>query len=392
MFRLFLKQKMVWLGLLGIAVAVAIFTFAFMGSTTNPVPKDLPIAMVVEDAGSKTPDNKLINLGKRIEKSLGSMGELPVKWGIEASEEDARQKMDERKYYATIVLPEDLTANVMSLPTEKANIPEVKILINEGMNYTGATASKQMLEGIIMKMNNQVQQMMYAQIGKQTNVITINQAKLLANPIRTEEERMNKVGERSGNGNLPTMLTQTLWLTTFISSMILFVAMRKITHTKPRLSSIAAQLVTGLLFVGVISAVMLTIATSVLNANITDVLSLSVFVFFVGYMFFLLQNALLNWIGFAAAPIFLLLFFFSMPILSLPKEFLPSLTNDLLYSWVPFRFSVDGMRSLLFFDGYHIGTPGSVLGLIGIGSLLVMVASVLKPSKLSVKKQVTVDN
>ncbi len=48
----FFKQKMVLGGLLGIMAADIIASFAFMGSTVNPVPKDLPIAMVIQDTGA----------------------------------------------------------------------------------------------------------------------------------------------------------------------------------------------------------------------------------------------------------------------------------------------------------------------------------------------------
>ncbi|WHY79902.1 hypothetical protein QNH20_12465 [Neobacillus sp. WH10] len=51
----FFKQKMVLGGLLGIMAAVIIASFAFMGSTVDPVPKDLPIGMVIQNIGVNLP-------------------------------------------------------------------------------------------------------------------------------------------------------------------------------------------------------------------------------------------------------------------------------------------------------------------------------------------------
>ncbi|MGN4426341.1 hypothetical protein ACTFQN_21550 [Bacillus cereus group sp. MYBK30-1] len=48
--------------------AVIIASFAFMDSTVNPVPKDLPITMVIQDTGADLPGPGIINLGDKIKE------------------------------------------------------------------------------------------------------------------------------------------------------------------------------------------------------------------------------------------------------------------------------------------------------------------------------------
>jgi uncharacterized phage infection (PIP) family protein YhgE len=112
----------------------------------------------------------------------------------------------------------------------------------------------------------------------------------------------------------------------------------------------------GAIFVTAVTSIVMGLAMNILDVNIPDTGETFLFMLFTGYMFYLLQNAILNWLGFAGAPLFILLFFFSSPILSFPVEFMSDVTRDWLYSWIPFKYSVEGFRSIFFFGGYNIGT------------------------------------
>jgi hypothetical protein len=109
--------------------------------------------------------------------------------------------------------------------------------------------------------------------------------------------------------------------------------------------------------------------------------------FYIGLCFFFLQNALLNWIGYPAAPLFILLFFFSMPILTLAPEMLPVLTRDWLYSWVPFRYSLENFKDILFFGRDIFENGIGTIGVIGLSSLVIMFLAVLKPVKKAEEKE-----
>lgn len=92
-----------------------------------------------------------------------------------------------------------------------------------------------------------------------------------------------------------------------------------------------------------------------------------------------LQTALLNWIGFPAMALLVLLLFFSMPLLNVAPEFMPQATQDWLYSWTPFRYAASGVRNLMYFGGEHgMSLPYGVMWGIAGGGLAAILASALR--------------
>ncbi|MGM7680927.1 hypothetical protein ACSVDA_02110 [Cytobacillus sp. Hm23] len=77
-------------------------------------------------------------------------------------------------------------------------------------------------------------------------------------------------------------------------------------------------------------------------------------------------------------PILILLFFFSLPILSVAPELLPVVTINWLYSWVPFRFIVESFKDILFFGKKSFDHGLGILGWSGVVSLMLMFLAVLK--------------
>lgn len=376
----FFRNKFLWIGLGGIALLTTIFTFAFMGSTVNPKPKDLPIAIVAEDAGVTLPNGHKINISKALVEQLKKNDPKEVEWAF-VSEEDALEAMNEKEIYATILLPKDLSQNIFSLLTETPNTPTASITINEGLNQTGANVAAQLSNGVVTNLNTQVQAQLYTQIEEMKIPISVDLAKSLANPITIKTEKVNAVAENNANGNTPALFTQLLWITTFFSSMVLYTLLKKSSDGKWTAKTVARQIVAGLVYVSAISAIILFFATQVLDVTVPHSGELFLLLMFIGLCFFFLQNAVLNWIGYPAAPLFILLLFFSMPILTIAPEMLPQITMDYLYSWIPFRFSIDQLKDFLFFDKAVFANGIGTLGVIGIVSFLVMSLAIFKPTK-----------
>lgn len=382
------RNKLFWGGLVGMILIVTIFTFAFMGSTINPTPKDLPIVFVSLDKGVELPNKTELNFGEQLQTTLQQNTQLPIRWAKAKDKKEVIQGMKEKRYYGAIILSEDFTSNIASLTTSTPQKPKLELLINQGMNHTAATAVNQMLDKIVNNVSTQIQGRSYQQLAAQKVSLTVAQAQMLANPLEVKTELQNKVGTYTGNGNLPVLFTQILWITTFISSMLCFTMIRKATEGQVSIGSVLTQLVGGILFVGVISSLSLLIATKVLDANVADVTATLGYLFFTGMMFFLIQSSILNWLGLVGAPLMILLFFFSMPVLSLPPEFLSSVTHEALYDWNPLKFAVEGFRSIFFFGSYQLQEMIQTLGWIGFGAGLLFVMSPLRFRKAPKEKRV----
>ncbi|WLD94370.1 YhgE/Pip domain-containing protein [Alkalihalobacillus sp. AL-G] len=391
MIKSLFKQKLFWGGFVGILLAVFIFTFAFMGSTVNPTLKEMPLAVVVQDEGVPLPNGQQINFGRILKDQIKQSENQSADWTFLNSRDEAVEAMNEKKYYATIVLPSDLSQNIFSLLKENPKKAEVEVLINEGMSLTGANLAGQITNGILSNLNQKVQQNLYEQVGTQQKTLSIDQSKLLAQPVHVTTEKLNKIASHTANGNAPALFTQILWLTTFISSMIIFTIIKKLGSGKWNFTSIVSQLLAGLIFVTTICSLVFWLTNGVLNVSIPNGGEMFLLLLFMGIMFFFIQSGLLNWLGYAAAPLFVLLFFFSMPILTLPPELLPDVTKVWLYSWVPFRFSVEVFRNSLFFEGNTVANGIRIVGYTGLAGLTLMLSAMLKPKKKGEKQQSVIE-
>jgi hypothetical protein len=136
---------------------------------------------------------------------------------------------------------------------------------------------------------------------------------------------------------------------------------------------------------GFVSGFLVWMASSWYGMELVNADSLWMFMWLAGSAFFLLQSTLINWLGFPAMGIMVLLMFFSMPLLNMAPEFLPKATQDWLYSWTPLRYAASGLRNVMYFDGVApSATNTTVLWSVSGGFLVLLLASALRGSKPSV--------
>jgi hypothetical protein len=68
----------------------------------------------------------------------------------------------------------------------------------------------------------------------------------------------------------------------------------------------------------------------------------------VGTAFALLQAGVLRWLGLAGMAVLAPLYLMAPAVAGMPPELLNPVYRALLWSWTPFRFTAEGLRSLLF--------------------------------------------
>ncbi|MFP3513797.1 hypothetical protein SB775_30320, partial [Peribacillus sp. SIMBA_075] len=84
-----------------------------------------------------------------IKKKILQNKQSQVKWTFLQTQEEVLQGMKDKKYYAAIMFPPEMSQKLISLTTPKGEQPEVQVLVNQGMNYTAATVSSQMIDKFI---------------------------------------------------------------------------------------------------------------------------------------------------------------------------------------------------------------------------------------------------
>lgn len=382
-----------------IALAV-IFIFSLtLFPSVQPKPKNLPIAIVNEDQGVELPNQPKLNMGETIVDTIKNTSETSteedpaVKWVEVGDMEEVQNGLDHQKYYAALVIPKDFSIKQASLRTPTPSSPEVKILINQGMNTTASTIAGQILNGVVDNMNNTVRSQLLEGFEEQGVTLTGEQVFKFITPITKTVTNVNEIGENSANGNAPVSMFQPLWMACMISAAVIFLAVSKkeISTRKENLVSKIGQIIIGGVIALVIGFGFTWIAEEMVGLNIPNFMNAALFLTITAYSFYLMISAVLSLLGIRALAVFALLLFFGAPLLAMAPEMMSPFYRDWIYSWLPMRFMVEGLRKLFFFgEGFTWNSPVSVLVWIGGVSILVILGTSLKRvsfSKVKIEKE-----
>lgn len=370
-----------------IAFAV-IFIFSLtLFPLVQPQPKNLPIAIVNEDEGMEMPNQSKVNMGEKIVKSIqessaSTTDEDPaVKWVEVKNTEEVQKGLDNQAYYAALIILKEFSAKQASLQTTTPSSPEVEILINQGMNTAASTAAAQILTGIVDYLNNNVRNQLLEGFENQGTTLTTEQVSSLVTPITIKATNVNEIGDNSANGNSPVSLFQPLWMASIASAAIIFMAVRKmpINTRKENFMIKIGQILIGAIIAIVIGFGFTWIAEGMVGLTIPNYMDTALFLTIASLSFFLMVSVVLSLVGFKGISIFVLLLFFGAPLLSLAPEMMSQFYQDWIYSWLPMRFMVQGLRELFFFGkGLSWNTSVSVLVWIAVGGIFVILGSAIR--------------
>lgn len=380
-----LKQKMTWLGVAIVLVVLVVFGAAMMGSVLGSKPKELPVALVVLDRPARLPNGGTLAAGETIRDQMLSNRALPFAWHVVNSEAKAREGLDNREYYGALVLPADLSSGMLSLATPSPIHPKVKIIANEGMNAQASTVVRQVLGQAMNLISRELAQQLLGQVGQQTEQVPVETAKAFMAPMNVQEEVVHPPGANHASGNAPGLLIQIMWIGSLVTGVVMFLTSRKAVASGSRRWTVSTlQAIAGLVIAGIASGFTLWMASSWYGMELANAGEIWLFLWLAGSAFFLLQSSLLNWIGFPAMPLLVLLMFFSLPLLNMAPEFLSQVTREWIYSWTPFRFAAEGLREAMYFGG--LGAASSnvfVLWGVAGGFLALLLASGWKANHAS---------
>ncbi|MFD2331053.1 YhgE/Pip domain-containing protein [Cohnella sp. GCM10020058] len=371
------KQKIVWIGTLIVLIVLVVFGAAMMGSVLGAKPKDVPVALVVLDQPAGLPSGGTLAVGEMLKQKLTSNAQLPIAWTVVGSEAEARKGLDDRQYYGALVVPADLSSGVASLAGAAPKPATVKIIANDGWNTQAATVVKQGLAQAMRLAGAELSKTMLEQIGAQTQQVSVTTATALLSPIVVQEETMHAVGVNNASGNAPGLLTQIMWMGSLVSALILFFAGgAAIKKGSRRPAAIVWQSVAGIVLTGLASAFLVWEASAWYGMELAEATQTWLFLWLAGAAFYMIQSALLNWIGMPAMAILVLLMFFSMPMLNMAPEFLTAASRDWIYAWTPLRFAAVGLREVMYFGGLDaVSSNAAVLWSVGGGFLLLLIGA-----------------
>lgn len=386
------KNKLLLLSPVIALLVVFIFSLTLF-PTVQPQPNNLPIAIVNEDQGVEIPNQPKMNMGQTIvdnmKKTSKSEKEPAVKW-VEVKNKEAVQKgLNNQEYYAALVIPKEFSTKQASLRTPQPSSPRVEIFINQGMNTAASTMAGQILNSVVDNMNNNASIQLLEGWKAKGATLTADQVSNVVTPITKKVTNVNEVGKNSANGNSPISLFQPLWIASLASAALIFIAISKMPiHTRKENFVLKLnQIVTGAIAAFVIGFGLTWIADSMVGLNISNFTDTALFLSITSFSFFLMISAVLSLVGLKGIGLFALLLFFSAPLLSLAPEMLSPFYQDWVYTWLPMRFMIEGLREIFFFGkGISWSTPVTVLVWIGTVSMFIILMTAFKRSAIKEHK------
>ena len=250
------KSKLLWFAPIAAIVILVIFSLAFYPAF-NPKPKDLPIAIVNNDEGTTIQSNK-VDIGKKIEDKLLDSDSDKIKWVKVDKESDLQKGFDNEKYYGAVVFEKDFSKNAMSktqkvvMDSKKAEMKEkvesgeipaqqaqkmkqkmgnqsvdvkqanLKTIVSQGSNLQASNIVTNVLSGIGENLNKQITKQSLSTLQKQNVDVSPKDIQGITNPVKVDNQKVNKVKDHQGGGNAPFLMFMPVWMGSMITSVLLF--------------------------------------------------------------------------------------------------------------------------------------------------------------------------
>lgn len=382
------KSKLLWIAPIAILIILAIFSIGFYPAY-NPQPKEMPIAIVNHDEGTSI-QSKDINIGENLEDKLKDSNSDEIKWINVDSEKEARKGLDEQKYFGAAIFEEDFSKNAMSktqkivmdnkkqemedkvksgeIPAAQAKQMQQKMaqessnqditvkqaqfktLTNSGANMQASQMSSNMLKGIGDNLNKQISKQSLDTLDQQNVQIDASDIKDITTPVNVINKKVNEVKDHQASGNAPFLMFMPVWISSIVASLLLFFAFRTSNNIEisQRIIASIGQMIVGVItaFVGGFGYVYF--MSGVLGFDFPDINKIAIYISIsiLGFMGLIL--GVMTWLGMKSIPIFFIAMFFSMQLVTSPKQMLPKFYQDYIVDWNPFTHYAEYLRELLY--------------------------------------------
>ncbi|QPW13593.1 ABC transporter permease [Mammaliicoccus sciuri] len=416
------KKKLFWMTPILVIVILLLLAIAFI-PTYNPEPKSVPIAIVNQDKGT-TMQDKDVNIRKTFADKIKDNKDLSdkVEWVDVDSKKDLKQGFKDNKYYGALILDENLSKDSMSkvqktvqdakikemqsqmkekieseqIPPEQAKKMQeqnkvepvkvkqgqVEIIVNEGASMQGAQLANTMLTTIGDQLNTQISKQGIQTLDKMDVDVLASDIQGITNPIKVDKTNMNAVKSHQGNGNLPFLMFTPVWLASLVGSVVLFFSFRTSNNItiKDRIIASLGQLGGAIVTALIGGFGYIYFMTHVLDVTINEPTKIGLYISIAILAFIILILGFMTWLGIKAIPLFMVLLFFSMQLIILPKQMLPQFYQDYMIGWNPFRHYAETLRGLLYLhhDIELNSTMWMFIGFIIFGGVSAISAAILR--------------
>ncbi|HDF4320122.1 TPA: YhgE/Pip domain-containing protein [Staphylococcus aureus] len=410
------KNKLLWIAPIATMIILVIFSLAFYPAY-NPKPKDLPIGILNEDKGTTIQD-KNVNIGKKLEDKLLDSDSNKIKWVKVDSEKDLEKDLKDQKIFGVAIIDKDFSKDAMSktqkvvMDSKKEEMqqkvasgeipPQVvqqmkqkmgnqqvevkqakfKTIVSEGSSLQGSQIASAVLTGMGDNINAQITKQSLETLTSQNVKVNAADINGLTNPVKVDNEKLNKVKDHQAGGNAPFLMFMPIWIGSIVTSILLFFAFRTSNNivVQHRIIASIGQMIFAVVAAFAGSFVYIYFMQGVQGFDFDHPNRIAIFVAFAILGFVGLILGVMVWLGMKSVPIFFILMFFSMQLVTLPKQMLPESYQKYVYDWNPFTHYATSVREL-FYLNHHIelnSTMWMFIGFMIFGAVSSLVSAIVR--------------
>ncbi|EOD7692584.1 YhgE/Pip domain-containing protein [Staphylococcus aureus] len=410
------KNKLLWIAPIATMIILVIFSLAFYPAY-NPKPKDLPIGILNEDKGTTIQD-KNVNIGKKLEDKLLDSDSNKIKWVKVDSEKDLEKDLKDQKIFGVAIIDKDFSKDAMSktlkvvIDSKKEEMqqkvasgeipPQVvqqmkqkmgnqqvevkqakfKTIVSEGSSLQGSQIASAVLTGMGDNINAQITKQSLETLTSQNVKVNAADINGLTNPVKVDNEKLNKVKDHQAGGNAPFLMFMPIWIGSIVTSILLFFAFRTSNNivVQHRIIASIGQMIFAVVAAFAGSFVYIYFMQGVQGFDFDHPNRIAIFVAFAILGFVGLILGVMVWLGMKSVPIFFILMFFSMQLVTLPKQMLPESYQKYVYDWNPFTHYATSVRELLYLN-HHIelnSTMWMFIGFMIFGAVSSLVSAIVR--------------
>ncbi|PZJ48612.1 phage infection protein [Staphylococcus aureus] len=410
------QNKLLWIAPIATMIILVIFSLAFYPAY-NPKPKDLPIGILNEDKGTTIQD-KNVNIGKKLEDKLLDSDSNKIKWVKVDSEKDLEKDLKDQKIFGVAIIDKDFSKDAMSktqkvvMDSKKEEMqqkvasgeipPQVvqqmkqkmgnqqvevkqakfKTIVSEGSSLQGSQIASAVLTGMGDNINAQITKQSLETLTSQNVKVNAADINGLTNPVKVDNEKLNKVKDHQAGGNAPFLMFMPIWIGSIVTSILLFFAFRTSNNivVQHRIIASIGQMIFAVVAAFAGSFVYIYFMQGVQGFDFDHPNRIAIFVALAILGFVGLILGVMVWLGMKSIPIFFILMFFSMQLVTLPKQMLPESYQKYVYDWNPFTHYATSVRELLYLN-HQIELNSTMLMFIGFmifGAVSSLVSAIVR--------------
>lgn len=410
------KNKLLWIAPIATMIILVIFSLAFYPAY-NPKPKDLPIGILNEDKGTTIQD-KNVNIGKKLEDKLLDSDSNKIKWVKVDSEKDLEKDLKDQKIFGVAIIDKDFSKDAMSktqkvvMDSKKEEMqqkvasgeipPQVvqqmkqkmgnqqvevkqakfKTIVSEGSSLQGSQIASAVLTGMGDNINAQITKQSLETLTNQNVKVNAADINGLTNPVKVDNKKLNKVKDHQAGGNAPFLMFMPIWIGSIVTSILLFFAFRTSNNivVQHRIIASIGQMIFAVVAAFAGSFVYIYFMQGVQGFDFDHPNRIAIFVALAILGFVGLILGVMVWLGMKSIPFFFILMFFSMQLVTLPKQMLPESYQKYVYDWNPFTHYATSVRELLYLN-HHIelnSTMWMFIGFMIFGAVSSLVSAIVR--------------